>query len=271
MISFSCPGCAAVFSVGDEMAGKTGSCPKCQSRFMIPAETTADPLTPPRVPSRNNVEIAPCPGCRAKLTVASGDLGLDVECPYCKNVYRATATGTAVTAPVSQRPPRRRYEDDVEDEEDRPRYRDEDDEDDERPRRRRRSRSSAFEAVSAPAICLIVLGSLGLLYGFGNLALNLAGINKQQMAALQNQNQNQPGFNAGLQIGYVIGMILPFVWGAVVLLAGINLKRLKMLPSVWVGTIFSMLPCSPCCLLGIPFGIWTITVLNRPDVKRAFE
>lgn len=269
MISFSCPGCAAVFSIGDEMAGKTGSCPKCQTKFLIPAATKADPLTPPRVPSRSTIEIAPCPGCRAKLTVASSDLGLDVECPYCKSVYRAMASGPSATAPVSQRPSRRRFEDEMEDDEDLRRDRDEDDED--RPRRRRSSRASALEVVSGPAICLMVLGMLGLLYAVANLALNLAGVNDQQLKQLQNQNQNNPGFNAGLQIGYVIGVALPGLWGTVVLLAGINLKRLKMLPSVWVGTIFSMLPCNPCCLLGIPFGIWTMTVLNRPDVKRAFE
>jgi DNA-directed RNA polymerase subunit RPC12/RpoP len=270
MISFSCPGCAAVFSVGDEMAGKTGSCPKCQTRFAMPGVTTADPLTPPRVPSRSDVEIAPCPGCRAKLTVASRDLGLDVECPYCKSVYRAMAVGTAAMPPVP-RSPRRRFEDETEEDEERLRSGDADEEGD-RPRQRRRSnRASALEAVSAPAICLMVLGMLGLLYGTANLALNLAGFNNQQMMAIQNQNQNKPGFNAGFQIGYVIGVALPGLWGVVVLLAGINLKRLAMLPSVWIGTIFSMLPCNPCCLLGIPFGIWTITVLNRPDVKQAFE
>jgi hypothetical protein len=27
----------------------------------------------------------------------------------------------------------------------------------------------------------------------------------------------------------------------------------------------------PCCIVGIPFGIWAIVVLSKPEVKRAFE
>lgn len=259
------------------MAGKTGSCPKCQSRFMIPAATTADPLTPPRVPSRSNAEIQPCPGCRAKLTVAASDLGLDVECPYCKSVYRAMAGTTAAKTPASRRA-RQRLEDDIEDEEDRPRYRDEDDGDDDeidRRRRRRRRHAAAEEAVSAPAIGLMVVGALVLLYGIAVLAINMLDFNNQKAFAQNrfggNRNQNNAGFQVGFQIGYVAATILPVISGLGMITAGINLKRLKMQWTVWFGSIIAMLPCSICCLLGLPFGIWTITVLNRPDVKRAFE
>ena len=33
-----------------------------------------------------------------------------------------------------------------------------------------------------------------------------------------------------------------------------------------------MVPCiSPCCLLGLPFGIWALSVLNKPHVQAAFK
>jgi hypothetical protein len=32
-----------------------------------------------------------------------------------------------------------------------------------------------------------------------------------------------------------------------------------------------MIPCiSPCCLLGLPIGIWALVVLLKPEVKAAF-
>ena len=36
-------------------------------------------------------------------------------------------------------------------------------------------------------------------------------------------------------------------------------------------TIVSMLPCSCCWTLGLPFGIWALVVLNQPEVKDAFR
>ncbi|HET6573677.1 MAG TPA: MJ0042-type zinc finger domain-containing protein [Fimbriiglobus sp.] len=165
MIRFSCPGCGATYSVDDSKGGKTGKCPKCQTQFQIPmpegaatppaAGSAPAPSLPPPPPADPNapVEIAPCPGCQARLSVAASDLGADVECPYCKTVYKAKKPGTGV-APVpsprseseDDRPRRRR--DEEEDEDDRPsrrRRRDEDEEDADRPRRRRRDEGEADE------------------------------------------------------------------------------------------------------------------------------
>src|SRR5687767_5644266 len=86
MIRFACPGCGATYSVDDSKGGKTGKCPKCATQFQIPAPegapapppaTAADPrasLPPPPPPDPNApVEIDPCPGCQARLSVAATD------------------------------------------------------------------------------------------------------------------------------------------------------------------------------------------------------
>jgi len=105
MIRFSCPGCQAVYTVGPEKAGKTGKCPKCQSQFSIPkldgagiagpARTTTAPM--PAADPDAPVEIAPCPSCGTALTVATQYLGMDVECPTCKNVFAAKLPGAVKT------------------------------------------------------------------------------------------------------------------------------------------------------------------------------
>src|SRR4051794_34484563 len=103
MIRFACPGCGAAYAVPDEKGGKTGRCPKCQAEFVIPApgpDVAASPLPP--AGAADTVEIAPCPGCRARLSVARTDLGVDVECPYCRAVYTAVEPAPAgnTRAPV---------------------------------------------------------------------------------------------------------------------------------------------------------------------------
>jgi hypothetical protein len=35
--------------------------------------------------------------------------------------------------------------------------------------------------------------------------------------------------------------------------------------------IVAMLPCiSPCCVFGLPAGIWALVILNKPEVKSQF-
>ncbi|QEL16899.1 hypothetical protein [Limnoglobus roseus] len=175
MIRFACPGCDSTFSVDDSKAGKSGKCPKCQTQFIIP-QLEAAPAAPPEpvppsvpVPApapvpvpvsvqptpaadpNAPVEIDPCPKCQTKLSVTVGDLGNDVECPYCKTVFKSARAGTRPPAPpappgkkssfetdFSSRPKSKKRDDD-EDDDDRPRKRRrDDDDDDDRPSKRRR-------------------------------------------------------------------------------------------------------------------------------------
>ena len=196
MIRFACPGCAATFTVDDSKAGKVGKCPKCQSQFQIPKQdasaAAASPPPPPAyapppdlppvpppppapriapvAPASSSVEIAPCPKCSARLTVGISDLGAEVECPYCKTVYKAARGDALVPVPVpapaddfaslgdgdDEPPPskrrggkaskRGRRDDDEED--DRPSKRkhendDDEEDDDDRPSRRSKSRKKS--------------------------------------------------------------------------------------------------------------------------------
>jgi hypothetical protein len=156
MIRFTCPGCDATYTVEDAKGGKTGKCPKCQARFTIPLPAGgAAPPPSSAVDPNAPVEIAPCPKCQARLSVTVADLGVDVECPYCKQVYKAVRAGgsagrKALVEEDEDRPNRRRR-DEAEDEA-RPsrRRRDEEEEEEERPRRRRRDEEEE-EAEARPS------------------------------------------------------------------------------------------------------------------------
>ena len=50
------------------------------------------------------------------------------------------------------------------------------------------------------------------------------------------------------------------------------MKKLVNYRLAMVVSILALAPCiSPCCLLGLPFGIWALVVLNKPEVKSAFQ
>ena len=56
----------------------------------------------------------------------------------------------------------------------------------------------------------------------------------------------------------------------------VDVVRFRYAPSAlerlaYTGAILSMIPCvSGCCLLGLPFGIWAVMTLNKPEVKAGF-
>ena len=49
-------------------------------------------------------------------------------------------------------------------------------------------------------------------------------------------------------------------------------KKLESYTFAIIATIIAMVPCiSPCCIVGLPIGIWALVVLNKPEVKGAFS
>jgi predicted Zn finger-like uncharacterized protein len=53
-------------------------------------------------------------------------------------------------------------------------------------------------------------------------------------------------------------------------LLGKNVKCPKC-QKTFTACILAMIPCVNCCILGLPFGIWGLVVLNKPEVKDAFR
>ena len=241
MIRFACPGCGATYTVPDEKGGKTGKCPKCQGQFVIPnAEPTAGGAVsppPPLAPSNDPnapVEVAPCPGCQARLSVAESDLGADVECPYCKTIYKAVRPGAAQSAPEPAAPSKslsaalgelggskkskassKRNDDDDEPEE-RPAkkkrsrdYDDEDDyeEDDRRSRRSRRSSGGGTVVIARIGVLSSAKIMMAVYFGFGAIGgIFLLGISLLGAVA-------GGGGGGGLVFGVVSAVAAPFLYG----------------------------------------------------------
>jgi hypothetical protein len=68
-----------------------------------------------------------------------------------------------------------------------------------------------------------------------------------------------------------IGFAVVFAAHLVVMFGALQMWRLRWYRLAKSAAIISMVPlCAPFVILGIPFGIWAIVVLSRPEVKNAF-
>lgn len=138
-------------------------------------------------------------------------------------------------------------------------------------------REAALAAVRGPALALQITTILGVI----GIALGLA-INIMTLMGIQlpvSRLEGQPGLEPEMEhfinslsggIGLVQNLIGVAV--AVVIFKGVaKMQRLENYQFAMTTCILAIVPCvSPCCLLGLPFGIWALTVINRPEVKRHF-
>jgi hypothetical protein len=128
------------------------------------------------------------------------------------------------------------------------------------------STASAAQKVRTPATALIVLG---ILYGLGSLWNIIAYMLDIKMGDEEAMAQ-MPGFVAFMQkFGMVLGL-LGIVIAALIVLGGLNMRRLKSRGFAMTGAVLAMLPISCCCVIGLPIGIWALIVMLKPDVTAAF-
>jgi hypothetical protein len=131
------------------------------------------------------------------------------------------------------------------------------------------SREAALSAVKGPAIALIVVASLGIAYFLlvGTLALMGRGMAQRPMPATVPQEW--------WPLIRLLQGPLQFFFAAVsgfVLFGALKMLKLQSRTLAMVTCIAAMLPCiGCCCIFGLPFGIWGLVVLNKPDVKSQFS
>jgi predicted Zn finger-like uncharacterized protein len=219
-----------------------------------------------------------CPECNATLRVPDTLLGKSVKCPKCQKTFTAELEEPPEEA-IEEEPPQRpasarrrpRLEPEDEDE-DAPEEPPEEDEDRPRPRRRRgRFSAAAASAVAGPAIALMVAGGLGIVVAILDLIARLA---MPSLLAGAAGKDAPPGFVASLQTNLALGSVIDVLgifWGIILLVGALRMKQLKNYGLAMTTCILGMVPVNCCCLLGLPFGIWGLVALNKPEVKDAFS
>jgi predicted Zn finger-like uncharacterized protein len=216
-----------------------------------------------------------CPSCSSVLRVPDTLLGKNVKCPKCTMTFVAEMEEEdppeGIVREPRRSPSRSRVRDDVEDEELPPE--EEEEEEEERPRRRKRRRrrrisAEASASVAGPAIALMVVSGLAIALSILSLLGNLFGVGLAAAAPASRGNQADLAVNAVTGVG---GAIFGLLYWTVVLVGAIKMKSLSSYGFAMTSCIMSMLPCQCCCILGLPFGIWGLVMLNKPVVKDAFS
>jgi hypothetical protein len=58
--------------------------------------------------------------------------------------------------------------------------------------------------------------------------------------------------------------------GGVVAFGGFKMMKLQNYNLAMAAAVLALIPCSVCCLIGLPAGIWALIILMKPEVKAAF-
>lgn len=139
-------------------------------------------------------------------------------------------------------------------------------------------RAHALEQVTGPSIGLIVTAALGIataLFGVVKNAMGQQALTPQQTQAFQGNPQMLHLIQSMQSFSGPVGIVLNLVAIAVsifVIFAALRMRRLESFGLAMAASIIAMLPfCSPCCCVGIPFGIWALVVLNKTEVKSYFR
>ena len=130
---------------------------------------------------------------------------------------------------------------------------------------------AAAAQVKGPAIALIVTASLGILYYLFSGLITLAGGAMFKHELPTTIPPELRAFFEGMQ-GPLAGCINLGIAAVnvFVLLGAIKMMRLQSYGLAIAACIVAMLPCQCCCVFGLPFGIWALVVLSKPEVKSQF-
>lgn len=125
--------------------------------------------------------------------------------------------------------------------------------------------------VQPPAIAMMVVGGIGILFALWGLLSHLLGFGAASMPNFGGENE-QFGRMMALMSG-TIGLVFNVIGlgtNAFAVWAGLQMKSLKGWQMCMAASIVLMIPCFTCYLIGIPVGIWALVILMKPEVKAAF-
>ncbi len=136
------------------------------------------------------------------------------------------------------------------------------------------ARARAEQMISGPAIALMVTAGLGLAFGLFNLTASLLYSGHEQLPPMPGVDPDMIRMIQKVAYGPVaVGVKLVFIGMSVLILLGaIRMQRLSSYGLAMTAAVIALVPCFfSCCGLGIPFGIWALMVLSKPEVKSQFH
>lgn len=129
--------------------------------------------------------------------------------------------------------------------------------------------------VSPPSIGLLITGIIGALSSLGTLISLIIGISFLSMPRFYSEIPDDFPVNIEelFQGSFAIGSsFVGILVAGLIIFAALKMKDLEQWGLALTASILAMIPCvSPCCIIGLPIGIWCLVVLTKPEVKNAFS
>jgi hypothetical protein len=136
------------------------------------------------------------------------------------------------------------------------------------------ARARAEQMVGGPAIALMVTAGLGIAFGLFNLLGSLLYSGHEQLPSMPGLDPDMIRMIQRVAYGPIaIGVKVIFIGMSVLILLGaIRMQKLSSYGLAMTAAVIALVPCFfSCCGLGIPFGIWALMVLSKPEVKSQFH
>jgi hypothetical protein len=144
------------------------------------------------------------------------------------------------------------------------------------------SREMALQRVKTPAVALMVTAILNILLAMWSLVqLMFSSPNLQQFNSELEQLNNPQIEQFAQKLFHLmygpLGIVNVLFELAISVLIFVGAKKMKLLQSyefALAAATLSMVPClTPCCgyVLGVAFGVWSLVVLRKPEVKSHFS
>lgn len=119
-----------------------------------------------------------------------------------------------------------------------------------------------------PALLMMLSAGIGALCCLLLILLNILGTGLGAMVSESGQEQAFSLLSGGVGI---LVEILGLAVAGFIIYGSLQMKDLKNHSLALFAAIASLIPCvSPCCVVTVPFGIWALVVLSKPEVKAAF-
>jgi len=210
-----------------------------------------------------------CTGCQRTLRTPDDSVGKQARCPECGAIVvvpQPQGVAAAPSAPGSETPPG--FSGPAENP-----YRSPSGYAFQGPSAVPLSDVQAYAAsrLAGPATGLIVVGSVAVAL-HAIVLLGLLAVLSLNPGAMQGGGGGDPfePLFAGVT-GGVVHLIDCILW-LLVILGAIRMKRLESYGFATASAVIAMIPCiSPCCVLGFPFGLWALIVLQDGHVRTAFR
>jgi len=124
-------------------------------------------------------------------------------------------------------------------------------------------------SLTGPAIGIMATGAISI--GGALLTILFILLGMGTVLAEAEGSEEFLGTAPGLVINLVMS-IFNLIVGCFVIFAAYKMFKREQYSLVTFASILVVIPCiSPCCLLGIPFGIWALILLGDERVKASFR